>query len=187
LDWFGRACRLPGKNALVVALALWHVAGLERRTFDLKFTTVQCERFGGDEQVKGRALDVLEGAGLISTTRERGKNPWVTLILGEGGRRPPAGFISGPIPLSWLTSACKLPGRKVLVTALAVWHVQGLRKRDNDLELTKEILDRFGVGRPAKKRALDTLEGAGLVEVARRPGLDSLVSIRRAELSSSHK
>ncbi len=46
-----------------------------------------------------------------------------------------------------------------------------------DLKLTTAVLNRFGINRKVKTRALTALEGAGLISVSRQPGKNPLVSI----------
>jgi hypothetical protein len=66
---------------LAVALAIWFLAGLRNRQNDLKLTTAALKRFGvTDRSTKSRALDALEGAGLVHVERQPGKNPIVTIL-----------------------------------------------------------------------------------------------------------
>jgi hypothetical protein len=92
LSWWGRVCRLPGKNPLIVASAIWFVAGLRNRKDDLKLTTSILEKFGlTDRSAKSRSLKVLEKKGLIRVERQSGKNPRVTILNdcnGAGQRKP---------------------------------------------------------------------------------------------------
>lgn len=91
-------------------------------------------------------------------------------------------FIRGPLPLAWWGRVCRLPGGKTLAVALAIWFLAGLRGRTHDLKLTSAVLKRFGVeDRSAKSRALEALEGAGLIRVERRPGRNPLVTILEIE------
>jgi hypothetical protein len=87
-------------------------------------------------------------------------------------------FLKGPIPLAWLSPATRLAGKAPLATALAIWFEAG-RRRADEVILTTRILDRFGVNRKAKYRALDALEGAGLIAVLRRPRQNPVVRILR--------
>lgn len=83
-------------------------------------------------------------------------------------RRQRAPFIKGPIPLGWITTAARLPG-KSLAVGLALWWRRNLTG-DNTVKLTSAHSLRFGVQtRSGRKAALDALEQAGLVEVERRP------------------
>ena len=85
--------------------------------------------------------------------------------LQEGGGDQ---FLRGPVPLDWLTAASVLPGRSLHV-GIALWFLAGLGD-SRVILLTNTTADRFGVDRNGKYRALDWLEGAGLIRVARRPG-----------------
>lgn len=77
-------------------------------------------------------------------------------------------FVKGPLPLNWLSSACKLPGKSPLTVALAILFEVG-RRKSNEIFLTTAICERFGVNRKAKYRGLAALEAAGLILVNRRP------------------
>ncbi len=85
-------------------------------------------------------------------------------------------FLKGPIPLSWLGTAAKLPGKAPLAVALAIMFEVG-RRRSSTITLTTAILERFGVNRKSKYRALQRLEKAGLISVARRPHKNPLVAV----------
>ncbi len=89
--------------------------------------------------------------------------------------RPNGEFLRGPIPLSWLTPAARLPGR-TLALALALWFQSG-RTGNRQANLTSPILARFGVNRKALYRGLQALEMAGLVRVDRRRGKNPAVEI----------
>jgi hypothetical protein len=84
-------------------------------------------------------------------------------------------FLKGPIHLEWLGTAAKLPG-KALATALAIMFEVG-RRRSTEITLTTAILQRFGVGRKAKHRALTHLQSAGLIAVHREPRRNPVVTI----------
>nr|AHZ45652.1 hypothetical protein [uncultured bacterium] len=87
-------------------------------------------------------------------------------------------FLRGPVPLSWLGRAFVLPGKNVVLVALAIWFEAGRRDSRERLKLTSAILGRFGVtDRSAKYRALLALEEAGLIRVERRPRANPLVTI----------
>jgi hypothetical protein len=92
-------------------------------------------------------------------------------------------FVSGPLPLNWLARACGLPGVKTLATALAIWFEAGRRARRDNLNLTSEILRRFGVtNRSAKQRALEALEREGLISVERQQRKNPKVTILDVEV-----
>jgi hypothetical protein len=85
-------------------------------------------------------------------------------------------FVMGPIP-GWLVcSAGLLPGHALHV-ALAVWHGTHVKKT-RSVKLTNDLLIRFGVtSRSTARRALATLERAGLVEVKRRANRCPVVNL----------
>lgn len=85
-------------------------------------------------------------------------------------------FLKGPIPLDWLGCAAKLSGKASLATALAIMFEVG-RRRSQEITLTTAILERFGVNRKAKYRALVQLENAGLISVVRQPRRNPLVAV----------
>jgi len=88
-------------------------------------------------------------------------------------------FIRGPIPAGWLQAAGRLPGKSLHVGA-ALWQLAGLRSTRDNLPLSTERVQAFGVTRQAKSRALAELQRAGLVSVESRPGRTPLVSILKA-------
>ena len=91
-------------------------------------------------------------------------------------------FLKGPVPLRWLQTAARLPG-KSLHTGVALWYVAGLT-RSSSVPLSNIAGDKFGLDRNAKYRALAWLEGAGLVRVERKLGRAPVVAILTPEPSS---
>ena len=91
--------------------------------------------------------------------------------------RPSRGerFLRGPIPLNWLGIAARLPG-KALHAALAIWLEAGIRN-SAVVPLSNVTGQRFGIDRSAKYRALEWLEGAGLITVERKLGRAPIVTI----------
>ena len=79
LPWICEAARLPGK-ALVVALAVYYRAGIERKTKEIAVPTTLLERFGVTRCTGYRALAVLESARLLSVDRQLGRCPRVTIL-----------------------------------------------------------------------------------------------------------
>src|SRR5262245_42706803 len=75
LDWFNRACVLPGK-ALAVGLLLWRLARL-KRTWTVVLTQAGLSQSGLSRWTKYPALRALESAGLILVRRRKKKNPEV--------------------------------------------------------------------------------------------------------------
>ena len=90
-------------------------------------------------------------------------------------------FLRGPLPLSWLSSACSIPGGNALAVALAIWFVAGCEKRRDQLKLTTKTLNLFGVNPSAKSRALEALKRAGLIDVQTKRGKNPLVTILQVE------
>jgi hypothetical protein len=84
-------------------------------------------------------------------------------------------FLSGPIPLSWLTAASLLPG-KCLHVGLFVWYLAGLTKSIR-VKLSTSKLAAFGVNRQAAYRAVTELENSHLLLVERMPGRCPVVSL----------
>jgi DNA-binding transcriptional ArsR family regulator len=89
--------------------------------------------------------------------------------------QPDGEFLKGPIPLSWLAPAARLPGR-TLVVALALWFQCG-RTNCRRVSLTGSILERFGVKRLTMYHGLRALEQAGLVAMERQTGKNPTVTI----------
>lgn len=95
-------------------------------------------------------------------------------------------FLKGPIPLDWLGRAAKLPGKASLATAIAIMFEVG-RRRSNQIKLTTAILNRFGVNRKAKYRALKQLEGAQLISVIRTPRKNPIVTVLPVDAENPDK
>jgi DNA-binding transcriptional ArsR family regulator len=84
-------------------------------------------------------------------------------------------FLRGPISMTWLEKAAKLPGRALHV-ALAIRHQSAL-ERSSKVALSNKHCVGLGVDRDAKRRALTVLEAAGLVILERKPGRNPVVTI----------
>ena len=91
--------------------------------------------------------------------------------------RIPGQFLRGPIPLAWLSSAARLPGKAPLAVALALRFEAGRRGHGRDIRLTNPLAAKFGVSRKAKATALAALERAGLVAAERTPKRAPVVTI----------
>ena len=91
--------------------------------------------------------------------------------------RPRAGekFLKGPIPLDWLSTAARLPGRSLHV-AIAIWFTASLA-RSATVPLSNVASLTFGLDRNAKYRALQWLEEAGLISVQRKLGRSPVVTL----------
>ena len=90
-------------------------------------------------------------------------------------RRKVASRFVPPMPLSWFQRACRLPG-KASIVATAAWYRSKLAGR-GEFALSQAALTEFGVSRQARYRALEALEGAGLISVRRRPHRNPLVTV----------
>lgn len=77
-------------------------------------------------------------------------------------------FLRGPIPLWWLERAGKLPG-KALHVGVSLWFLRGVTKNDT-VHFNQSQQSRYGVKRDAARRAVQALEGAGLIAVKRDSG-----------------
>jgi hypothetical protein len=173
--WIASACRLPGAGLRVA---------MSYRFLCCRFQPENC--WGPDKIARGlqvsddsvrRGLHAAELAGLLSVSREPGRKLAVSVSDApepEAGpkRRP----LYGPIPWVWWLPASRLPGKSLQVASVC-WLLAGW-ERSADFELALGDWAEFGLSRFSASRGLDTLEGAGLVAVARRPGLSPVVSIR---------
>lgn len=84
-------------------------------------------------------------------------------------------FLRGPIPLEWLASAAKLPG-KTLNVALALWWLHGM-SQGKPFKLAQNALDRLNVSRETAGDCLVRLEQHGLIQVIRKPGRSPVITI----------
>ena len=84
-------------------------------------------------------------------------------------------FLKGPIPMTAITAAARLPGQ-ALSLLLAVHHQTALTRK-SWVTLPKGLLTQLGVSRDAKARALQQLEAALLIRVVRAKGKTTRVSI----------
>jgi hypothetical protein len=85
-------------------------------------------------------------------------------------------FLKGPIPLQPIAQAAQLPGQ-ALAVYLAIHHRAALT-RNETVTLPKGLLERFGVSRDSKARALHALEAASLVAVERVKGRTARITLR---------
>ena len=79
LEWIRQAGRLPGKAAVLVALAIWFRLGVERSSSAV-VSTQWATRMGLSRRNCHRGLRQLEIAGLVSVRRRQGKPPIITVI-----------------------------------------------------------------------------------------------------------
>ena len=93
-------------------------------------------------------------------------------------KRPPrqsGHFLKGPVPLSWLQAAGRLPG-KTLHVALQLRFWAGVQKQST-VRLNLSGLADWGLHRTAASRGLAHLEKAGLARVLKTPGGVAKVTI----------
>ena len=100
--------------------------------------------------------------------------------------RPKAGerFLKGPIPLTWLSTAAKLPGKSLHV-AIAIWLTASLAKSAT-VPLSNLAALPFGLDRNAKYRALQWLEEARLIEVQRNLGRSPIVTVLELDAANGN-
>jgi len=84
-------------------------------------------------------------------------------------------FLKGPIPMTWLAQAARLPG-KTINLGIAIWWLHGMSKTKT-FKLTGKALAQLGISRDAAYSALKRLEDQGLVRVERPPGQRPTVEI----------
>ncbi len=84
-------------------------------------------------------------------------------------------FLRGPIPMTWLSKAAKLPG-KTLNVALSLCWLYGMAK-GKPFKLTQKALNLLHVGRDAASDGLVRLEQEGLIRVERQAGQRHIISI----------
>ena len=80
------------------------------------------------------------------------------------------------MPIFWLTSAARLPGKSLHV-GLAIWYAAD-RFRSQRISLSNVEACRFGLIRNAKYRALEWLEAKELISVERKLGRAPVITIR---------
>lgn len=84
-------------------------------------------------------------------------------------------FLKGPIPLTLINQATRLPGKAWHVYA-AIWYLVGINSHST-VNLTNTALKQFNVSRDSKYRALKALEKEGLITVVRTNGKNSVVTL----------
>ena len=93
-------------------------------------------------------------------------------------KRARSGRFLANMPLPWIIEAGRLPG-KALHVALAIRHQSKLRKTKT-IPLGNPLLAEMGVSKDAKRRALDALVSAGLIQVCKETGKNPMVTIVEA-------
>ena len=80
LDWITRATSIPRRNAMVVGLVLFYLAGLKKERTGLVLTVRRCKPFGLGRKSVQRGLADLEKSGLIRVSRLAGQSPRVDIL-----------------------------------------------------------------------------------------------------------
>jgi hypothetical protein len=99
-----------------------------------------------------------------------------TAALRAARTRQAGRFLKGPIRLTDIAAASRLPGR-ALAVFLAIHHRVALT-RNPVVALPQRLLAEFGVGKDAKARALRALEAAGLARVERQRGRQPKIRLK---------
>jgi hypothetical protein len=94
-------------------------------------------------------------------------------------------FLKGPIPMKWLSSVAKLPG-KTLHFGLAVCFLWGVQK-SMKVKMEREALELLGVSRQTMYRAIINMEDAGLIVSEKRPGQYPYIEIITKGTTTSDK
>jgi len=85
-------------------------------------------------------------------------------------------FIKGPIPVAWLARAYRAGAGAGMVIGAALWFQSGMRL-NRTVRLTNKEVERWGLSRQSKWKALAALEKAGLVKVDRRRSTSPMITI----------
>jgi hypothetical protein len=89
--------------------------------------------------------------------------------------KPKELFLKGPIPMTWLSQAAKLPG-KVMNLSIAIWWLHGMKKAPA-FKLTSKSFRLLNISRDAVSDGLKRLEGLGLITIIKRSGKTPLITI----------
>jgi hypothetical protein len=100
----------------------------------------------------------------------------MTSALVGAQRRSSGRFLKGPIPVSTIAAAARLPSRFALPVLLAVHYCVDVSGKPW-VSLSAKTLAAFGFDKDAKARAFRELEAAGLMRVKRQPGRPALVCL----------
>lgn len=88
------------------------------------------------------------------------------------------------MPLPWLATVSKLPGRSLHV-GVVVWYLAGLTRSRKNLRISNELVANFGIDSYSKSRALRELKNAKLVTVEQKGKASPLVSLITQQLRES--
>ena len=81
MDWLMKASRIPRRNALLVGLVLFHLAGMRSERVGLVLCVERCKPFGLGRKAVQRGLAELESNGLVRVDRGSGRCPRVDLVI----------------------------------------------------------------------------------------------------------
>jgi DNA-binding MarR family transcriptional regulator len=98
-----------------------------------------------------------------------------TAALRQARQRRAGRFLKGPILMSDIAVAAKLPG-KALAVYLAIRHRIDLT-RSAAVKLPASLMRELGVSKDSKARALRQLEAAGLITVRRSKGKPAIITL----------
>ena len=103
-------------------------------------------------------------------------------LLGEAkptNRKPrlTGRFLKGPIPMRWLARALHVGAGSGLGVGIVLWHLSGLKHNEKTILLSNVEVERWGISRQAKWRALVALERAGLIVIERRGARSPMVTL----------
>jgi hypothetical protein len=79
LGWLEQAAKIPRRNAVLVGLVLFYLAGLKKDRHGLVLTVKRCKPFGLERKSVQRGLADLEKSGLIRVSRAAGQSPRVDI------------------------------------------------------------------------------------------------------------
>ena len=85
-------------------------------------------------------------------------------------------YLKGPIYWQWLHKAINLPGASLAV-GLTLWHYRSLTKSLRFKVGLGDISKLTGKSKDAARRGLRSLQMAGLIQIERKPGRKSFVSL----------
>lgn len=81
MDWLAKASKIPRRNAVLVGLVLFHLAGLRSEKVGLVLCVERCKPFGLGRKAVQRGLSELESNGLVRVDRSPGRCPRVDLVI----------------------------------------------------------------------------------------------------------
>ena len=83
MDWLSRVAVLPGKAPLLIALMLFHLAGLKKTHERLPLCAKRMGQFGiRNIQTVRKAMAAMEASGLIRLEHSPGRCRLVTIVMG---------------------------------------------------------------------------------------------------------